>query len=40
MDNKDLEYVIETSWENRDEINEKTVGKTKEAVEQLSLIHI
>ena len=34
MDNKDLEYVIETSWESRDEINEKTVGKTKEAVEQ------
>ena len=34
MENKDLENVIETSWESRDEINEKTVGKTKEAVEQ------
>ena len=34
MDNKELENVIETSWESRDEINEKTVGKTKEAVEQ------
>ena len=34
MDNKDLEYVIETSWESRNEINEKTVGKTKESVEQ------
>ena len=34
MENKDLENVIETSWESRDEINEKTVGITKEAVEQ------
>ena len=34
MENKELEKVIETSWESRDEINEKTVGKTKEAVEQ------
>ena len=34
MENKELEDVIETSWESRDEINEKTVGKTKEAVEQ------
>ena len=34
MENKELQNVIETSWENRDEINEKTVGKTKEAVEQ------
>ena len=34
MENKELENVIETSWENRDEINEKTVGITKEAVEQ------
>ena len=34
MDNNDLENVIETSWEIRDQINEKTVGKTKEAVEQ------
>ena len=34
MENKALENVIETSWESRDEINEKTVGKTKEAVEQ------
>ena len=34
MANKELENVIETSWESRDEINEKTVGKTKEAVEQ------
>ena len=34
MDNKELEKVIETSWESRDEINEKTVGITKEAVEQ------
>ena len=34
MKNKDLENVIETSWETRDEINEKTVGITKEAVEQ------
>ena len=34
MENKELESVIETSWESRDEINEKTVGKTKEAVEQ------
>ena len=34
MENKELENVIETSWESRDEINEKTVGNTKEAVEQ------
>ena len=34
MENEELENVIETSWESRDEINEKTVGKTKEAVEQ------
>ena len=26
MDNKELEKVIENSWESRDEINEKTVG--------------
>ena len=39
MDNKELENVIETSWENRAEINEKTFGITKEAVEQtLSLL--
>ena len=34
MENKELENVIETLWDCRDEINEKTVGKTKEAVEQ------
>ena len=34
MENKELENVIETSWESRDEINEKTSGITKEAVEQ------
>ena len=34
MENKELENVIEASWESRDEINEKTVGRTKEAVEQ------
>ena len=34
MENKELKNVIETSWESRDEINEKTGGKTKEAVEQ------
>ena len=34
MENKELENVIETSWESRDEINEKTVGRTKEAVEK------
>ena len=34
MDNKELENIIATSWESRDEINEKTVGITKEAVEQ------
>ena len=34
MENKELENVIETSWESRDEINEKTVGETKEAIEQ------
>ena len=34
MENKELENIIETSWESRDEINEKTVGITKEAVEQ------
>ena len=34
MENKELENVIEASWESRDEINEKTVGITKEAVEQ------
>ena len=34
MENKELENVIETSWESRDEINEKTDGITKEAVEQ------
>ena len=34
MKNKDLENAIETSWESKDEINEKTVGMAKEAVEQ------
>ena len=34
MENKELENVIETSWESRGEINEKTVERTKEAVEQ------
>ena len=34
MENKELENVIDTSWESRDEINGKTGGKTKEAVEQ------
>ena len=34
MENKELENVIETSWESREEINEKTIGITKEAVEQ------
>ena len=34
MENKELENVIETSWESRDEINETTIGITKEAVEQ------
>ena len=34
MENKELENVIETLWDCRDEINEKTVGRTKEAVEQ------
>ena len=34
MENKELKNVIETSWESRDKINEKTGGKTKEAVEQ------
>ena len=34
MENKELENVIETSWESRDEINGKTVGVTKEAIEQ------
>jgi len=34
MKNKDLENAIETSWESKDEINEKTVGIAKEAVEQ------
>ena len=34
MENKELEYLIETSWNSRDEINERTVGKIKEAVEQ------
>jgi len=34
MENKELENVIEASWESRDEVNEKTVGRTKEAVEQ------
>ena len=34
MENKDLENAIETSWEIREKINEKTVGKTKAAVEQ------
>ena len=34
MENKELENVIETSWESRDEINEKTGETTKEAVEQ------
>ena len=37
MENKELENVIEASWESRDEINEKTVGITKEAVEQTFL---
>ena len=32
MENKELENVIERSWESRDEISEKTVGVTKEAV--------
>ena len=34
MENSELENIIKTSWENRDEINDKTVGITKEAVEQ------
>ena len=34
MENEELKDVIETSWESRDEINEKTVGITKVAVEQ------
>ena len=34
MENRELENIIKTSWENRDEINDKTVGITKEAVEQ------
>ena len=34
MENEELKDVIETSWESKDEINEKTVGITKEAVEQ------
>ena len=34
MENKELENIIETSWESRDEINDKTVGIAKEAVEQ------
>ena len=34
MKNKDLENAIENSWESKDEINEKTVGIAKEAVEQ------
>ncbi len=34
MENKELEDLIETSWESRDEINEKTVGITKKAVEK------
>ena len=34
MENKELENAIETSWESRDQINEKTVGITKEAVEK------
>ena len=34
MENSELENIIKTSWENRDEINDKTVGMTKEAVEQ------
>ena len=34
MENSELEKIIKTSWENRDEINDKTVGITKEAVEQ------
>ena len=28
MENKELENLIETSWNSRDEINERTVGKT------------
>ena len=34
MENKELENLIETSWSSRDEINERTVGKIKDAVEQ------
>ena len=34
MENKELENLIETSWSGRDEINERTVGEIKEAVEQ------
>ena len=34
MENKELENIIETSWESREEINDKTVGIAKEAVEQ------
>ena len=34
MENKELENIIETSWESRDDINDKTVGITKEAVEK------
>ena len=34
MENKELENLIEISWNSRDEINETTVGEIKEAVEQ------
>ena len=34
MENKELENLIETSWNRRDKISEKTVGKVQEAVEQ------
>ena len=34
MENSELENIIKTSWESRDEINDKTVGITKKAVEQ------
>ena len=35
MKNKDLENAIETSWESKDEINEKTVGMARKLLNKL-----
>ena len=41
MTEETLQKIIETTWENRDEIGIETTGESREADEQpLTLIHI